>query len=112
MRIRTLRGGEGFLSQSSNWIHFGLGGAGEIEKLVVRWPGAAAQEFSGIKSGEFYKLAQGVADAIRFVPPSNRHDLIAAPQVPQALTELARIIVPAGLPARKFDHRPGRAHHP
>ena len=37
--IRTLRAGEGYLSQSSKWVHFGLGSSREIDRLVIRWPG-------------------------------------------------------------------------
>jgi len=56
VRLRTLRGGEGFLSQSSNWIHFGLGDASGIEKLVVRWPGGEAEEVRGLEAGRFYRI--------------------------------------------------------
>ena len=32
-RIRTLHAGDGYLSQSSKWVHFGLGSAREIERV-------------------------------------------------------------------------------
>jgi len=98
VRINTLRGGEGFLSQSSNWIHFGLGDAAGIEKLVVRWPGGKLQEITGLSPGRFYRILQGNPVPAIFTPPPGRQPL--APSVPQpaALDETARIIVPPGLP--------------
>lgn len=39
-RIRTVRAGEGFLSQNSKWVLFGLGADEvEIERVIVKWPG-------------------------------------------------------------------------
>lgn len=98
VRIRTLRGGEGFLSQSSNWIHFGLGEAAGIDKLVVRWPGGPSQEISGLEPGRFYRVTQGRDTAERFNPPEGRLPLDPAPQVVGATRESARIVVPPGLP--------------
>ncbi|MDP6722192.1 MAG: ASPIC/UnbV domain-containing protein [Pirellulaceae bacterium] len=57
--IRTLRAGEGYLGQSSKWVHFGLGEARQIEKLVVRWPSGTVEEFSFLKPGCRYKLVEG-----------------------------------------------------
>lgn len=59
--IKTLRAGEGFIAQSSKWLHFGLGGSDRIEKLVVRWPDRAGTEetFSGIKADGRFVLVQG-----------------------------------------------------
>ncbi|HJN09016.1 MAG TPA: ASPIC/UnbV domain-containing protein, partial [Pirellulaceae bacterium] len=57
--IRTLRAGEGYLGQSSKWVHFGLGEARQIEKLVVRWPSGTVEEFSLLKPGCRYKLVEG-----------------------------------------------------
>jgi len=98
VRIRTLRGGEGFLSQSSNWIHFGLGDAAGIEKLVVRWPGGPAEEYRGLQPGGFYRLSQGGAAPRTFQPAPPRLPLVpSTPDLP-ALGESARIVVPPGLP--------------
>lgn len=57
--IKTLHAGEGFLSQSSRWIHFGLGAAPEIAKVTVRWPGGELEEFANLKINGRYKLFQG-----------------------------------------------------
>ena len=61
--IRTVRAGDGFLAQSSKWLHFGLGKATEIERVLVRWPGGAAEEFSGVEAGAHYQLTQATGVA-------------------------------------------------
>jgi len=61
---RSLRAGEGFLSQSSKWVHFGLGDATTIERVVVRWPGGGTQEYAGMPVDGRYELRQGEVAAV------------------------------------------------
>ncbi|MFQ5700509.1 MAG: tetratricopeptide repeat protein, partial [Acidobacteriota bacterium] len=68
-RIRTLHAGAGYLSQSSKWVHFGLGDASGIERLVVDWPGGSRQEFDGVEPDHFYRITQGQAGARVWIPP-------------------------------------------
>ena len=70
--LRTLKAGEGFLSQSSRWLNFGLGKAGAVESLVVRWPDGAEQTFSGIEPNRFYEINQGEGVPVVFTPPARR----------------------------------------
>ena len=44
--IKTVRAGEGFLSQSSRWLHFGLGKNGKATKITVHWPNAENSSIS------------------------------------------------------------------
>ena len=97
-RIRTLRGGEGFVSQSSNWIHFGLGEATGIARLIVRWPGGKAEEFTGVEPGRFYRVVQHSGKVVPFSPPAGRPPLTAARQQLLASSSNTRTIAPAGLP--------------
>ena len=62
--MKTLYAGSGFLSQSSKWLHFGLGEAGEIDRVVVRWPGGEAEEFRGLAVDRFYRVVQGSGAAV------------------------------------------------
>ena len=63
-RIQTLRAGEGFLSQSSKWLHFGVGAStAAIEKIDVRWPHGEVQTFRGLEVGNRYLLVQGTEAA-------------------------------------------------
>jgi tetratricopeptide (TPR) repeat protein len=61
--VRTLRAGEGFLSQSSKWVHFGLGELDQVGKIIVRWPGDKVETFEGIKVDCRYQLDQGTGQA-------------------------------------------------
>ena len=60
--IRTLRAGEGYLSQSSKWLHFGLAQATAIEKLTVRWPDGQLESFGPPQIDGHYQLVQGSAN--------------------------------------------------
>ena len=56
---RSVRAGEGFLSQSSRWLHFGLGD-GEVSGPVrVSWPGGGSETFAGVAAGGRYRIVQG-----------------------------------------------------
>jgi Flp pilus assembly protein TadD len=65
--INTLRAGEGFLAQSSKWLHFGLGKAQRIEKVVVDWPTSVSEsrreEFALLDLNRRYNLVQGTGIA-------------------------------------------------
>ncbi|MCG8651621.1 MAG: ASPIC/UnbV domain-containing protein [Pirellulales bacterium] len=41
-------GGDGYLAHNSSWIHFGLGAAAKIDKLVVTWPDGQQQTFDDV----------------------------------------------------------------
>ena len=57
--IRTLRAGEGFLSQSSKWVHFGLGTDWKIDRLTVHWPSQDVESFENILPNQRYSIVQG-----------------------------------------------------
>ncbi len=102
-RIRTLRCGEGFLSQSSNWIHFGIGRATAVSKLVVKWPGGPAESFTNLQAGEFHLIQQGSGEALAFNPPEPRVTLKALEQKPLPPSGTTRTIVPSGLPLPQLE---------
>lgn len=66
--IQTLYAGDGYLSQSSKWLHFGLAAdeavPAEIEQVVVRWPGNKTENFQGVMAGKRYLLVQGSGEAV------------------------------------------------
>ena len=73
-QIRTIHAGDGFLAQSSRWIHFGLG-AEEIDdlQLEVKWPGEGVpKNFPRLRSGVRYTITQdlGIADESELAPIS------------------------------------------
>ncbi|MCP3977950.1 MAG: tetratricopeptide repeat protein [bacterium] len=95
--VRSLRAGEGFRSQSSKWLHFGLGTtalADAVERLTVRWPGGERESFSGVEPGRRYVLQQGSGTAAEWVPPVRSSSLRPSPRASTARPpESARRIV-------------------
>ncbi|MGC6466510.1 MAG: tetratricopeptide repeat protein [Akkermansiaceae bacterium] len=73
--LRGLRAGEGFLGQSSKWIHFGLGNSTEIDSLEVDWPGGEREVFTGLKAGSWFHLTQGNGKATLRTPPDRTINL-------------------------------------
>ncbi len=55
---RALSGGEGYLSQSSHVLHFGLGGAEAVDLEIV-WPGGERQTLRGVAANQRLRLRQG-----------------------------------------------------
>jgi len=89
--LHTARAGDGFLSQSSKWIHFGLGSNDKIERLRVRWPGSTvAEEIKELEPNGHYRVMQGSGKATKLD--------IARPQV-----NLANMPIP--VPARSPQQR-------
>ena len=106
--IKTLRAGDGFLSQSSKWLHFGLGDATEIERVVVRWPGGPAEEFRDLASNRHYDLVQGAGLAKLWRRPQPSV-LVPSSQSPAKITESARIWLAARPDMPRLDYvRVGR----
>ena len=89
--IRTLRGGEGFLAQSSKWLHFGLGSEQNILSVNVDWPGGERETFSGVQADRRYRLVQGKGTADAVQDGNRKQELVVAPQLPAKRTQSARI---------------------
>jgi tetratricopeptide (TPR) repeat protein len=64
-RTQTVHLGDGFVSQSSRWLHFGLGENETIETTVVHWPGGQAEKFKGVDRAGRFMLKQGTGSAER-----------------------------------------------
>ncbi|MCB9911250.1 MAG: ASPIC/UnbV domain-containing protein [Planctomycetes bacterium] len=69
--LRTARAGEGYLSQSSEWLHVGLGDQTQVELSVV-WPGGTREAFGEVATGQRYLLVQGEGRARESSPPSSQ----------------------------------------
>jgi tetratricopeptide (TPR) repeat protein len=81
--IRTLRAGEGFLSQSSKWVHFGLGKTTAIDRMVVRWPGIGEPEvITRLAADQRYRIVEGSGRAVAVAPRQGQVDL--HPSIAQA----------------------------
>lgn len=87
---RRLYAGDGYLAQSSKRLNFGLGPARRIERLRVRWPDGALDEYRALEVDRRYQVTQGAA-APELVPARPHPALAAAlPAVPQ---EIGRSLV-------------------
>ncbi len=96
--LRTLKAGEGYLSQSSKWVHFGLGAQGAIESLVVRWPDGARQSFTGLEPSGFYELTQGDSAPTRWTPPARTRALQPSEVTDRPSTQSMRLLVSTRTP--------------
>ena len=99
--VRSVRAGDLFLSQSSKWLHFGIGGDGaDPMRAEVLWPGGEREVFSGITSGGRFVLVQGAGTAQVWQAPAPR----AASALDADDLEIprdsgrARIILPSRIP--------------
>ena len=91
--VSSLRAGEGFLSQSSKWLHFGLGQDAEIEAVTVRWPSGANEVLSAIAADQRYLLTQGSGKAALMPPRDGAINL--TPSVPTVATTEGAARIPA-----------------
>lgn len=96
--VQALRAGEGYLAQSSKWLHFGLGTAKPL-KLRVRWPKPSErgwEEFPLAGDAQRFTLVEGsgVAQAVASRPV----ELALAPAESFVSTETARIPLAARVP--------------
>lgn len=66
-QLRTVRAGDGFLSQSSAWNHFGLGTEAAPCSLAISWPGGRSQTLTGLKPNQRYLIRQDAES-----PPESR----------------------------------------
>ncbi|MCB1096510.1 MAG: ASPIC/UnbV domain-containing protein [Verrucomicrobiae bacterium] len=103
-QIRTVTAGDGFLSQSSSWLHFGLRNGSLIEKITVRWPGATDEEtISGVIAGKFFTIEQGANRARNWEPPvAEKLATITAPNT--VTSQQARIVMASRLPLPHADY--------
>ena len=69
VQTKIVRAGSGFLSQSSRWLHFGLGRSDRVESVVVYWAGGGKQVLGPVESNGFYELREGESARV-WTPPA------------------------------------------
>lgn len=52
-------GQSSFLSQNDRRLHFGLGAATQVDRVVVRWPSGEKETFAGAPAGSILELKEG-----------------------------------------------------
>ena len=105
VRVRQLAAGNGFLSQGSKWMHFGLGKATEIERVVVHWPGGNPEVFVGLRAGGRYRLVQQSGDARSVAPRKTPVRLTASLRSAPEATRQAGVHLASRPPAPALRYR-------
>lgn len=103
--IETLRAGEGFLSQSSKWLHFGLGEARAVQRVTVRWPGSSTEQFTNVAVDRFYQLRQGDAVMKAYPSPQDRPKLAISSADKPPTTSASAVFLPARLNALRLPYK-------
>ena len=57
--LRYVNGGNGFASQSTTRVYFGLGKAEKIEGVEIRWPSGQKQKLPALAVDHLYKIVEG-----------------------------------------------------
>jgi Flp pilus assembly protein TadD/thiol-disulfide isomerase/thioredoxin len=96
--IRTLRAGEGFLAQSSKWLHFGLGQSERVRNVIVHWPGGGVEEFGPIPSEGRFELTQGTGRPLLVPRKMGPSKLYPSEQTANPDSGIARIPLIARVP--------------
>ncbi|MFN0129766.1 MAG: ASPIC/UnbV domain-containing protein [Verrucomicrobiales bacterium] len=109
--VQTLRAGNGFLSQSSKWLHFGLGANTTPESLRIRWPDGRTESFANIPANARCRIVQGgglTQVAARKIPlPAANHARPAElPEPP------LQGILPGKIPLPEFQFTPAGSTNP
>lgn len=59
-RLSFVNCGNGFASQSSRRVHFGLADQAKIETVEIRWPSGLRQTFESLPADKIYTVVEGV----------------------------------------------------
>ncbi|MCA9217545.1 MAG: ASPIC/UnbV domain-containing protein [Planctomycetales bacterium] len=99
--IRTVRAGSGYLSQSTKWLHFGLGRNAKVQGVTVRWPGGTAETFNNVQANNRYRLIEGTGIAEPWQAPKvGTWQSSRASEPPLPASSRVVLLKPAPLPSQ------------
>ena len=58
---QEVRGGGSYYSQNDLRLHFGLGTARAVERVIVRWPNGAEEAWTGLAADRAHVLTEGTS---------------------------------------------------
>jgi tetratricopeptide (TPR) repeat protein len=90
--LKSLRAGEGYLSQSGKVLHFGLGTLDEIESLRIAWPDGSQDEYDQLDVDRRYKITQGESKAKPLTVRQQVDLALSAPHVPPRSEQAAILL--------------------
>ena len=71
--VKTVRAGSSFVSQSSKWLHFGLGLRRIVDRVVISWPDGFREELLNIQHNRRYTVHRTESNAVLDIaPPDSR----------------------------------------
>jgi Flp pilus assembly protein TadD len=112
IRSKSLHAGDGYLSQSSKWLHFGLGEASTVERVEVFWPGGEREVIAGVQPRRYQTITQGTGKAKHWRPDVTDNRLTAS-ALPTPKTERAtRTWIIGRLPLPRLDVIPAKLESP
>ena len=91
-QYQSVRAGSGYLSQSSLWLHFGLGPENKPLKATVKWPNGAEEAFTGLTKNGRFELLQASGKSLQIPHRSNSIALVAEDLPITPVTSSARIV--------------------
>jgi tetratricopeptide (TPR) repeat protein len=104
--IQTLRAGDAYLSQSSKWLHFGLGSDTNVAKVEVRWPSGLVERFSNVRAGERYELVEGSGQTNLLSPTSRTIALESRQQESVPISSVSRTYFSNRVPMPLVSYQP------
>jgi enediyne biosynthesis protein E4 len=57
-QLQEVSGGSGFSSQNQRRLHFGLGAASVVDRVVIRWPSGMTQELKAPATGRVHRIQE------------------------------------------------------
>ena len=102
--IKTLRAGDGFQSQSSKTVHFGLGSSSQIERVEVHWPGGDVEVFADVAPNNYYKIVQGSGRSVKWQRPQRKITLVPTTLNSKPTNDAARVVLADPVPMPTIDY--------
>jgi len=65
--LSFVNGGNGFASQSTLRVHFGLADRDTIERVEIRWPAGTKQILERLRADKIYKIVEGRSESGEFI---------------------------------------------
>jgi hypothetical protein len=58
-QTQIVSGGIGFSSQNQRSLHFGIGEATQVEKIIIQWPSGLQQVFGALEINKLHRIKEG-----------------------------------------------------